>query len=444
MAGGSNLSALELANQANKGALDGEAAAGAGAEVTDAAGNDAAASVDPNAADPAADAMAGAMAAAAGAPGGGLSKMSGSFGGSGGGSGSSASMGVGGAKGGSDGSQARAAAVGGSRMPGGVRGKMAASTRGRSLGNTSTLRRLSNMQKAMSGARGGGAEQSYGVHDGQWSNAEAPSGVAGAGAGIPQDGVGQKPVPSGEGAGTGNPFNDTKYFPSENTDLIVPDIPEEKNATPYQKLVDYAVVLLAISAAATALSAIVWLLAKIPHMAWLMPFAMLLTKIAGIAALGAGALGVAIAAYGQYLQGAIFAGTGFLAGILALKATGGDPTASFGKQLLKQVGLRVASGATAALGAGLGKVADSGTEFGKELIDAAAKKGEELVGGANKTASDLGKWEVDAAKKTGATVADAAKKTGETIGESIDKVQDWINPPKSSGGGAGGGGGGAF
>lgn len=424
-ASASGKSALEMFNDANKGAVGDESKApGEGEAGADAAASDPSASADPNAGALGADAGAmGDPSAALGAMagGGGVGRLSGSLGGGGGGAGSSASMSLNSANraGGGD-QQARAVSTP-PRMPSGMRAKMAASSRGRAAGNTSTLRRLSNMQKAMSSARNAGSEQAYGVHDGQWSSAATPAGMAGADAsGVRQDGVGPSISPA-EGGGSGNPFEDTKYFPNENYDMAVPDIEETKNATPYQKLVDYAVVLLAISAAMTALSAIVWLLAKIPHMAWLLPVAAGMTKIAAFAAFAAGALGVAIAGFGQYLQGAIFAGTGFLAGILALKAMSGDPTSSLGSQLLRQVGLRVGSAAVSVLGGSLGKVTDSGTEFGKDLIDKAAKKGEQLVGGINDKAEAIGKGIVGAP---------------ETAREAIERAEEQINqgPPKSGGG----------
>jgi len=188
-------------------------------------------------------------------------------------------------------------------------------------------RRLERMNRAMGPTRGGNAEEGAAVHTEQWSNAQQPGNsietapsrpaLTTAGADAPEGGPIQQPS-----AGAAQQ-------PTE-----APPVKSGENVTPpdLQRLIDTATIMLMAAAALTMLAFAVVTgtfgfanqIGVGEAIAWV---------AAGLSAIVA-AIGVAIIAKGQILQGTIFTATGALSAYYAWSSIISDPKCAFTDHLV--------------------------------------------------------------------------------------------------------------
>ncbi|HBL17291.1 MAG: hypothetical protein A2X36_14060 [Elusimicrobia bacterium GWA2_69_24] len=342
---GGGQSALTMAHDANKGAFGAptvDAAADAGA-VKDDEFKDANAEGEGKAAAPGTPDAA-AMAA----------QMAGAMGGDAKAEGKSAKDGLGhkfgGLSAGTGGGGTTASLSGGPGMSGGIGGagfkkplsnsKLSALSKGRAaqmnrsktaagqgkkLGvRSATGNKLSKMSGAMASANTN-PDAAAATHSQQWDNAGDPGqGITGAGAGGIGDGGG---FGADEGGSNGGP-TDTGSTSSGNTGndssgSDVPDVPDSGNMTPYQALVDLAVM---IHFMVTILLLVIWiasLLGDTPFTAFMKAYGLMILKIVIALSILETLCGVGIMMMGQSAQGGLFTAMGGITAIMAWIAYAG-------------------------------------------------------------------------------------------------------------------------
>ena len=363
-----DISALELARMANKGAFDSGAAEGnAAAGQEGAQAEDASASQAPDAgAMPAGDPMAGASdiaPLAGGVPpgigdlgkgleGGKLAAMSGL--GSMGGGGSGASMSAGGPPGKlEDTASGQARAFSNPAGAKTISAKTPINT-GRTALKGASAKRLAQLSSAVGPTKAAGTEIGAATQSRAWEAApDTGKGLGGAGLSQGSGNAGGGGFSSNEGNEGGGPMNtgSSSGDPTWNDDEVAPTV-KGVNWTVYQDLVDIATKALKLATYLTMIAFGLHLLAKIPVLA---PYALPAAIAASVAAAGAATVamgcGLLIAAkFGQILQGAIFAGVGGLVAVLSVLAAKQDMKALKAQKLAQEAGKELGKGAAKALG----------------------------------------------------------------------------------------------
>jgi hypothetical protein len=194
------------------------------------------------------------------------------------------------------------------------------SARGKSLRRGSNTQRLKDMNKAMAHSRRATGASVATTHNQQWTGASANTGSIG-GSGTTGDATAGQSI---ENAGTvsaqaSGPL--TTQSPTQTTDPTPPSVGNSENKTPYQKLIDVAVILLPVAAV---LLLMAYSLKANPAAAKMAAYAA--TAVAGIVT----ALGVGIAAQGQMLQGGLIASVGGLLTFLSFTAATNPDAAAAG------------------------------------------------------------------------------------------------------------------
>ncbi|MEI8191463.1 MAG: hypothetical protein WCI75_17250, partial [candidate division NC10 bacterium] len=230
-------SSLEMAHQANQGALNDAAPAKETADAPADAGQEDAAP-DAGAMAAAVDPTASIADAAKAAGHGGLARISGGLGGSGAGSAASMPAGAGGAGAKAPGDLSKMVLP--QKMPG-SRTKMPVSSRGAQFGRSGALRRLNSMSRALKPTKN--MRDEFGASDAQtktWEG-EKPSAAGITGAPPSAPGIGNAGPSGNAGSGGGNPLGNSGSLGQTQPELDVPDLGKTENVTPYQRLVDLAI-----------------------------------------------------------------------------------------------------------------------------------------------------------------------------------------------------------
>lgn len=379
-----DLSALELARMANKGAFDsGEGNAASGQEGAQA--QDASASQPPEAGAAAAgDPMAGAadLAAAAGGLPPGVGDMSkgleggrlagmGALGSMAGGGGSGASMALGGPSGAGKPEDASTGQTRAFSNPAGAK-TIAAKTpinTGRTALKGASAKRLAQLSSAVGPTKTAGPEIGAATQSRAWEAApDAGKSLGGNGLSQGSGNAGNSGFSSKEGNEGGGPVNSgSSSGDSAWNDKEVAPPTKAAPWTQYQDLVDIATKALEIATVLTMIAFGLHLLAKIPVLApYAFPAAAAASAAAAAAAAVAMGCGLIIAAsYGQILQGAIFAGVGGLVAFLSIRAAMQDAKAATASKTAQQVGKKIGEEAAKKLGQETAK---------KTVLDAATKE----------------------------------------------------------------------
>ncbi|MFH1723665.1 MAG: hypothetical protein ABII00_03475 [Elusimicrobiota bacterium] len=203
-----------------------------------------------------------------------------------------------------------------------TRGKTAVRSRGKSGLRGATAKRLAGMSSAMGAGQAQNPETGAAVHSQQWE-ASGQKGGSLQGAGAAGDGIsGQGEAVGGAGSGEGGPIlQPSSAGSASGGGSSAPPVGEGKNVTPWQGLIDMVMILLPIAGLLLMGAYILGRMKKYMIAKWLAYAALAVSAMVT-------ALGVAILAHGQMLQGGLIAGVGAMLAFLSYTAAEGNKKAA--------------------------------------------------------------------------------------------------------------------